>query len=90
MGLTPQLTTGVWVGAEERSVHFRTIEMGQGARLALPIWGIYMKKVYADTSLHILPTPFRVPSVPITVTLDCQNQEKETSPQDIYINSDEF
>jgi penicillin-binding protein 1A len=91
MGLTPQLTTGVWVGAEERSVHFRTIEMGQGARLALPIWGIYMKKVYADTSLHILPKPFPLPSVPITVPLDCENQNKRgSSPQDIYINSDEF
>lgn len=90
MGLTPQLTTGIWVGAEERSVHFRTIEMGQGARLALPVWGIYMKKVYADTSLHIMPTPFQVPSIPITVPLDCQNQEKEASPKDIYINSDEF
>jgi penicillin-binding protein 1A len=91
MGLTPQLTTGVWVGAEERSVHFRTIEMGQGARLALPIWGIYMKKVYADTSLHILPKPFPLPSVPITVPLDCENQNKRgSSPQDIYINSDDF
>jgi penicillin-binding protein 1A len=91
MGLTPQLTTGVWVGAEERSVHFRTIEMGQGARLALPIWGIYMKKIYADSTLHVRPTPFPLPSQPVTVPLDCENQEKKgSSPQDIYINSDEF
>jgi penicillin-binding protein 1A len=52
MGLTPDLVTGVWVGCEDRAAHFRSTALGQGANTALPIWGIYMKKVYADRSLR--------------------------------------
>lgn len=51
MGFTPDLVTGVWVGGEERSIHFNTMALGQGARAALPIYGIYMRKVYADPKL---------------------------------------
>lgn len=52
IGFTPQLTTGVWVGWEYRVLHFRSLELGQGARMALPIWALYMQKVYADTTLE--------------------------------------
>lgn len=52
MGFTPQLVSGVWVGGEERYIHFNGMAMGQGASMALPIYGLYMKKVYADPSLH--------------------------------------
>ena len=51
MGFTPQLVSGVWVGGEERYIHFNTMAYGQGARMALPIYGLYMNKVYADKSL---------------------------------------
>lgn len=51
MGFTPDLVTGVWVGGEERYIHFNTMALGQGARAALPIYGIYMQKVYADRTL---------------------------------------
>jgi penicillin-binding protein 1A len=51
MGFTPNLVTGIWVGGEVRSIHFRTTALGQGANTALPIWGIYMKKIYNDPSL---------------------------------------
>ena len=51
MGFTPQLVTGVWVGGEERYIHFNTMANGQGAEMALPIYGLYMMKVYADSSL---------------------------------------
>jgi len=51
MGFTPQLVTGAWVGGEERYIHFNTMTLGQGARAALPIYGIFMRKVYADKSL---------------------------------------
>lgn len=51
MGFTPQLVTGVWVGGDERYIHFNTMALGQGARAALPLYGIYMKKVYADPKL---------------------------------------
>ncbi len=55
MGITPNLATGVWVGWEDRATHFWSTGEGQGARMALPIWGIFMKKVWADKSLGILP-----------------------------------
>lgn len=55
MGITPNLATGVWVGWEDRATHFYSTGEGQGARMALPIWGIFMKKVWADKSLGILP-----------------------------------
>lgn len=51
IGFTPDLVTGVWVGGEERTIHFNTMALGQGAKAALPIYGIYMRKVYADKSL---------------------------------------
>lgn len=55
MGITPKLATGVWVGWEDRATHFWSTGEGQGAKMALPIWGYFMKKVYADKSLGIRP-----------------------------------
>lgn len=51
MGFTPQLVSGCWVGGEDRDIHFDSMRMGQGATMALPIWAIFMKKVYADPTL---------------------------------------
>ncbi len=51
MGFTPNLVSGVWVGGDERYIHFNNMSQGQGAAMALPIYGIYMKQVYADKSL---------------------------------------
>ena len=51
MGFTPHLVSGCWVGGEERDIHFDRMADGQGASMALPIWGIYMNKVYADKAL---------------------------------------
>ena len=51
MGFTPSLVTGCWVGGEERDIHFDRMADGQGASMALPIWGFYMNKVYADKTL---------------------------------------
>ncbi|MDE6164938.1 MAG: penicillin-binding protein, partial [Muribaculaceae bacterium] len=51
MGFTPELVSGVWVGGEERYIHFNNMANGQGAAMALPIYGLYMKKVYSDPSL---------------------------------------
>ena len=51
MGFTPSLVTGCWVGGEERDIHFDRMSEGQGAAVALPIWGLYMNKVYADETL---------------------------------------
>ena len=51
VGFTPALVSGVWVGGEDRSIHFDNMSAGQGANMALPIWSIYMQKVYADETL---------------------------------------
>ncbi len=51
MGFTPQLVSGVWVGGDERYIHFNGMVDGQGASMALPIYGLYISKVYADESL---------------------------------------
>ncbi len=62
MGFTPDLVTGVWVGGEERYIHFNTMALGQGARAALPIYGFYMQKVYADRKLpYSQDTRFEIP-----------------------------
>jgi penicillin-binding protein 1A len=61
MGLTPKLVTGVWVGAEDRVVRFRSMNWGQGARMALPIYGYYMQKVYANGIIS-KTEDFKVPS----------------------------
>ncbi len=63
MGFTPQLVSGVWVGGEDRDIHFDSMRMGQGATMALPIWAYYMKKIYRDASLPYKPTAtFDVPA----------------------------
>lgn len=55
IGMTPNLATGVWVGWEDRATHFRSTGEGQGAKMALPIWAIYMKKIWAEKSLGVSP-----------------------------------
>ena len=51
MGVTPDLVSGVWVGGEDRDIHFDSMAMGQGATMALPVYAYFMKKVYRDSSL---------------------------------------
>ena len=62
VGFTPELVSGCWVGGEDRDIHFDSMQMGQGATMALPIWAYYMKKVYKDRSLGYSPrTSFGLP-----------------------------
>jgi len=80
MGIVPDLVTGIWTGCEDRSAHFRTLDLGQGANMALPIWALYMKKVYADPDLKISKRDFDPPSKPLNVEFDCdkyQNPKKK-------------
>jgi penicillin-binding protein 1A len=88
MGLTPDLVTGVWVGAEDRSVHFRSTHLGQGANMALPIWALFMKKVYADSTLNISKGDFEKPASLNGVDLDCDDDSNSDS--NVNENSDEF
>jgi penicillin-binding protein 1A len=92
MGIVPQLTTGIWVGAEDRSVHFRSISLGQGANMALPIWAIFMKKVYADSITGIKQwRDFEKPLKDISIEFDCdkeQNGNRES--QENFDEEDQF
>jgi penicillin-binding protein 1A len=81
MGITPELVSGVWSGCEDRSVHFRTTQLGQGANVALPIWGLYMKKVYADPSLNYSKGGFEPPEKPLGVELDCSKYKSPVNQQ---------
>ena len=71
MGMVPNLVTGVWVGAEDRATHFETITYGQGATMALPIWGMYMKKCYENEALGISIEDFLVPEE-LNIPIDCE------------------
>ncbi|MCI4671603.1 MAG: transglycosylase domain-containing protein [Bacteroidia bacterium] len=91
MGITPQLVTGVWVGASDRRVHFRSIKYGQGANMALPIWALYMQKVQADTRINgLLEAHFERPDG-LTVDLSCKKPVKDEDGGDDHAPSaDDF
>ena len=71
MGLTPELVAGCWTGGEERSVHFNSTNEGQGASMALPIWGKFFQKIYADKTLKLTKAGFQKPNNMGDVEIDC-------------------
>jgi penicillin-binding protein 1A len=79
MGITPNLVSGCWVGAEERNVHFRATQYGQGANTALPIFGKYMEQVYANPEMEYGRGVFKKPDIEMTVALDCDNIQTSDS-----------
>ena len=81
MGTVPNLVTGVWVGGDNRSIHFKSITYGQGASMALPIWGLYMKKNYAIKELGISEEAFTKPSN-MSINLDCTKIKEELQKTD--------
>jgi len=84
IGITPDLVSGTWTGAEDRMVHFRSTNLGEGANTALPIWALYMKKVYADPKLKISMGDFEAPPGGLSVVVDCdqykKNNQSSTNP----------
>ncbi|WP_337568595.1 transglycosylase domain-containing protein [Hallella sp.] len=80
MGFTPQLVSGVWVGGEDRDIHFDNMRMGQGATMALPIWAYFMMKVYRDQSLPYDSTA--VFDVPEDFN-PCGHEDMTTEPNEI-------
>ncbi|MBQ7708503.1 MAG: transglycosylase domain-containing protein [Bacteroidales bacterium] len=78
IGYTPNITAGVWVGAEDRYVHFANTNLGQGANMALPIWGIWMKKVLADGTLGISESDVFPESLKGSW---CTPMDEETTPE---------
>jgi penicillin-binding protein 1A len=81
MGMVPNLVTGVWVGGEDRAIHFKTLAYGQGATMALPIWGLYMKANYADKDLGISMEEFAEPEN-MSINVDCNKNSEENQIED--------
>jgi penicillin-binding protein 1A len=87
MGMVPNLVTGVWVGAEDRAAHFKTINYGQGASMALPIWGLYMKACYEDEALGVSKDEFEEPSN-LSINIDCSVVSNDEEPEDTNLEDD--
>ena len=77
IGYTPTLTGGVWVGAEDRQIHFETMRYGQGANMALPIWGIFMKKVLEDGTLGVTEDDRFIAPAGMHLNLDCDGSDND-------------
>jgi len=78
MGVTPNLVGGVWSGWEDQSIHFETLGEGQGANMALPVFGLFLQKLYADPLFGIMETDeFEVPAG-FNVELDCEKLKRES------------
>lgn len=97
IGMVPNLAAGVWVGNEDRSAHFKETHMGQGATMALPIYGIFMRKCLADQSLNVSQKPFEKPEN-LSIEVDCKISERAVDttvidslavPTDVQPNPDE-
>lgn len=87
IGMTPDIACGVWVGCEDRSIHFRSTDLGQGANTALPIWADFIQHCYEDKLLRLdRKTPFKEPKNPINVETDCEkfNQNKGGNNNKIF------
>jgi penicillin-binding protein 1A len=90
MGLTPNLVSGVWVGGEDRSIHFASMFYGQGASTALPIWALYMKKVYADTSLGYKRSDVFEKPRHSNVETDCAKYNKDNGEEEPVEDGGEY
>jgi penicillin-binding protein 1A len=81
MGVTPKIVGGVWVGAEDRSVHFDNTSMGSGTNMALPVWAEFMQRVYADSTLGIFETDKFEKPAEINFSLDCDSVMNYKDPE---------
>lgn len=91
VGMVPNLATGVWVGNEDRSAHFKSITYGQGAVMALPIWGLFMKKCYEDKALTVSKEAFERPKN-LSIKVDCWTPpvKKDSTAVEPEQDTDEF
>ena len=101
IGMVPNLAAGAWVGCEDRAAHFSSMTYGQGATSALPIWAVFMKKCYADPTLHVSKGEFEAPSTPMSISLSCERSTtvfpdvsgeddvEETVSSDAWVQSSE-
>jgi penicillin-binding protein 1A len=92
IGYTPKITAGVWVGAEDRQVHFESLSYGGGSKVALPIWGIFMQKVFKDKSLGISKDDVFVSPPGWSVDLKCTGNDSDITNEEAKnkIQEEEF
>jgi len=90
MGLLPKLTTGIWVGAEDRSIHFDQLALGSGANMALPIFGIYLQKILNDPSLYIKPEDRFEKPPGFNIQIDCQVNDIKANYLDDELWEEDF
>tara|TARA_B100000427_G_scaffold326767_1_gene336054 strand:- start:1381 stop:3597 length:2217 start_codon:yes stop_codon:yes gene_type:complete len=84
VGFVPNLVTGVWTGADNRAVRFRDLRLGQGAEMALPIWGDYMTQVFQNNRINITDQKFPFPEGGVSVLLNCDDNKKVTNEDDEF------
>ena len=87
MGMVPNLVTGVWVGGDDRSIHFNRLLYGQGAAMALPIWALYMKKNYANEELGVSKDAFEEPEE-MSINVDCSKEQEDEEKEKIDTEDD--
>lgn len=82
IGITPTLVSGLWTGWEDRAIHYRTMELGAGSAMAMPIWATYMQKVTAVPNLLKIVNEWPAPETPVSLELDCNKfvQEQPKKP----------
>jgi penicillin-binding protein 1A len=85
MGVTPNLVTGVWVGGEDRDIHFDVLSLGQGANMAMPIWAIYMKQIYADHKLPVTDLDVFEKPIDYGGDMNCDDMKKARNPNEEII-----
>ncbi len=79
IGLTPNLVTGIWVGGEDRDIHFDNLRIGQGANMALPVWALYMLKVYSNPEVPVTPEDTFEEPVNFNIDLNCADERRISS-----------
>ncbi|RIV35040.1 penicillin-binding protein [Flagellimonas lutimaris] len=87
MGMVPNLVTGVWVGGDDRSIHFDRLAYGQGAAMALPIWALYMKKNYANEEIGVSQDAFEEPEE-MSINIDCSKEQEDEEEEKIDTEDD--
>ncbi|MES2690290.1 MAG: transglycosylase domain-containing protein [Bacteroidota bacterium] len=75
IGITPYLATGIWTGFEDRAIHFRSMSLGSGSGMAMPIFGNFMKKALSDTTVVKVRQTFEAPAQPLSIEINCGNYE---------------
>jgi len=88
MGVTPNLVTGVWTGWEDRGIHFESLGLGAGSNMALPIFGLYMQKIYNDEDFAIMQSDKFEKPARFNIELDCAKYDKEHGTQNYNIDDE--